>query len=181
MLPPSKNKPYTIQPDDSKLITKKISDTRLTTVTYSSAIALIGALLFGYAIGYSSPVIGDLSKNKTDHRYLDRNEYKGVFNVRKEIILGHICNVYQCFSGAYANRSFDWCSIGWMVGRLHWTEEILVTVQRPVCYWLDYHYCQSCLRSCYSSTSTAVCWPLFCWYWSWFCFTVCSSKSTMLY
>ena len=85
LLPPSRLKSYAIQPDDSgKSPTKKITDTRLTTVTYSVAIALIGALLFGYAIGYSSPVISKLEGNSTQtgKNYLNKKEYKGIFNVR---------------------------------------------------------------------------------------------------
>ena len=85
LLPPSGLKSYAIQPDDSgKSLTRKISDTRLTTITYSVAIALIGALLFGYAIGYSSPVISDLESNTTGKNYLSKKEYQGVFNVRQE-------------------------------------------------------------------------------------------------
>ena len=92
LLPPSRLKSYAIQPDDSgKSLTRKISDTRLTTITYSVAIALIGALLFGYAIGYSSPVISDLegSKNATGKKYfLRKKEYQGIFNVRQEFCIG---------------------------------------------------------------------------------------------
>ena len=85
LLPPSRLKSYAIQPDDSgKSLTRKISDTRLTTITYSVAIALIGALLFGYAIGYSSPVISDLESNTTGKNYLSKKEYQGVINVRQE-------------------------------------------------------------------------------------------------
>ena len=88
LLPPSRLKSYAIQPDDSgKSPTKKITDTRLTTVTYSVAIALIGALLFGYAIGYSSPVISDLEhhgNHSTGKNYLRKKEYQGIFNVRQE-------------------------------------------------------------------------------------------------
>ena len=84
LLPPSGLGPYAIQPDDSSItLTREIRNTRLTTVTYSVAIALIGALLFGYAIGYSSPVISDLEKNVTGEDYLSKNEYQGIFNVRQ--------------------------------------------------------------------------------------------------
>lgn len=79
LLPPSS---HTIQPDDSRrVLTRRISDMRLITVTYSVGIALIGSLLFGYAIGYSSPVINKL-ENSTDGGYLDKKEYQGLFNVR---------------------------------------------------------------------------------------------------
>ena len=90
LLPPSRLKSYVIQPDDSRTLTRKISDTRLITVTYSVAIALIGSLLFGYAIGYSSPVINELEEkreNNTKEGYLERNEYQGVFSVRKFIVI----------------------------------------------------------------------------------------------
>ena len=98
LLPPSRLKSYVIQPDDSRILTRKISDTRLITVTYSVAIALIGALLFGYAIGYSSPVINELGDkrelgdNRTKDGYLEKNEYQGIFSVRKIIV---ICSDYN--------------------------------------------------------------------------------------
>ena len=84
LLPPSTVKSHIIQPDDSgRILTRRISDTRLITVTYSTAIALIGALLFGYAIGYSSPVINELEKNHTCGKdFLHENQYQGVFSVR---------------------------------------------------------------------------------------------------
>ena len=115
--------------DVGKIITRKIRDTRLITVTYSVAIPLIGSLLFGYAIGYSSPVINELEKENKSEGYLDRYEYQGVFSVRKEISacdLSGFMMVYRL--GAYANWSFSWRPTGWMVGRLHWKEEILVAV-----------------------------------------------------
>ena len=132
LLPPSRLKSYVIQPDDSRILTRKVKDTRLITVTYSVAIALIGSLLFGYAIGYSSPVINELEKERDNNTegYLERNEYQGVFSVRKEISaccdLSGFMMVYRL--GAYANWSFSWRPTGWMVGRLHWKEEILVAV-----------------------------------------------------
>jgi len=88
LLPPKS----AIQPDDSgRILTRSIHDTRLYTVTYSVAIALIGSLLFGYAIGYSSPVISDLEeKNENNDSYLGRNEYQGVFSVRHSFI-GSCC------------------------------------------------------------------------------------------
>ena len=89
LLNSSKTKPYAIQPEDTgKIITRKIRDTRLITVTYSVAIALIGSLLIGYAIGYSSPVINELEEkrdNQTKDGYLERNEYQGVFSVRNTV------------------------------------------------------------------------------------------------
>ena len=118
--------------DAGKIITRKIKDTRLITVTYCVAIVLIGALLFGYAIGYSSPVINELEKERDNETegYLERNEYQGVFSVRKEISaccdLSGFMVVYRL--GAYANWSFSWRPTGWMVGRLHWKEEILIAV-----------------------------------------------------
>ena len=75
---------YAIQPEDTgKIITRKISDTRLITVTYSVAIVLIGSLLFGYAIGYSSPVINELEvkREHNEEGYLGRIEYQGIFSV----------------------------------------------------------------------------------------------------
>ena len=126
-------KSYANQLEDAgKIITRKIKDTRLITVTYCVAIVLIGALLFGYAIGYSSPVINELEKERDNETegYLERNEYQGVFSVRKEISacgdLSGFMMVYRL--GAYANWSFSWRPTGWMVGRLHWKEEILVAV-----------------------------------------------------
>lgn len=84
LLSPSSLVSYAIQPDDSgKVFTGRISDIRLTTVTYSVVVSLIGTLLFGYAIGYSSPVINQLEdEDKPEHGYLSRKEYQGVFSVR---------------------------------------------------------------------------------------------------
>ena len=86
LLPPSSSI-YAIQPDDlGRVVTKSIKDTRLTTVTYSSAIVLMGSLLFGFAIGYSSPVISDLEAiNTTSAGYLHEKEYQGVFSVSKGV------------------------------------------------------------------------------------------------
>ena len=88
LLPPSSSI-YAIQPDDSgRVVTKSIKDTRLTTVTYSSAIVLMGSLLFGFAIGYSSPVISDLEHDPTSTTpagYLHEKEYQGVFSVSKGV------------------------------------------------------------------------------------------------
>jgi len=88
LLPPSSSI-YAIQPDDlGRVVTKSIKDTRLTTVTYSSAIVLMGSLLFGFAIGYSSPVISDLEHdptNTTPAGYLREKEYQGVFSVSKGV------------------------------------------------------------------------------------------------
>ena len=63
LLPPTTTK-YAIQPGESgRILTRRTSDTRLSTVTYSVGVALMGSLLFGFAIGYSSPVISDLKGN----------------------------------------------------------------------------------------------------------------------
>ena len=82
-----KIKSYVIQPEDTgKIITRKIGDTRLVTVTYSVAIALIGSLLIGYAIGYSSPVINELEERRDNEEgYLERDLYQGTFSVRNTV------------------------------------------------------------------------------------------------
>jgi len=89
LLPPTTNK-YAIQPGESgRILTRKTSDTRLTTVTYSVGVALMGSLLFGFAIGYSSPVISDLKGNNGtkggrvhEYPYLNKTYYQGIFSVR---------------------------------------------------------------------------------------------------
>jgi len=85
LLPPASTA-YGIQPGDSgRVVTRNIKDTRLTTVTYSAVIVLMGSLLFGYAIGYSSPVISDLEDSETNTTpagYLHENQYQGIFSVR---------------------------------------------------------------------------------------------------
>jgi len=90
LLPPTATR-SAIQPGDSeRILTRRMSDTRLTTVTYSVAIALMGSLLFGFAIGYSSPVISDLQGNDTkstgpdfnETAYLKKTLYQGIFSVR---------------------------------------------------------------------------------------------------
>ena len=46
--------------------------------------------MFGYTIGYSSPVINELEEkrdNQTKDGYLEKNEYQGVFSVRKFIVM----------------------------------------------------------------------------------------------
>ena len=88
LLPPAATS-YAIQPGDSgRIVTRSIKNTRLTTVTYSSAIVLMGSLLFGFAIGYSSPVISDLEAppNKTKPAgYLYEKQYQGVFSVSRGV------------------------------------------------------------------------------------------------
>lgn len=62
------------QPEFGHRITRRIRDTRFSTVSYSVAVVLIGFLLLGFAIGYSSPVIDDLETT-----YLHNSVYEGLF------------------------------------------------------------------------------------------------------
>ena len=88
LLPPTSTQ-YAIQPGDSeRILTRRASDTRLTTVTYSVGIALMGSLLFGFAIGYSSPVISNFQGIKHrkggpnhHHLYLKESYYQGIYSV----------------------------------------------------------------------------------------------------
>lgn len=66
--------------DRGTILTRKISDTRIFTVTYSVLISLMVSLIIGYSMGYSSPVIRDLQLGGTPGEEL-KHGYRGIFSV----------------------------------------------------------------------------------------------------
>ena len=65
---------------------KALKSVRIRTLFYSSFVAVIGSLSFGYANGFSSPTIPDLDKNVREHTYFNRTIYHDLFNVSYEIL-----------------------------------------------------------------------------------------------
>lgn len=58
-----------------------LKSVRIRTLFYSSVVAVIGSLSFGYANGFSSPTLPDLDKSRGEHTYFNRTIYHDLFNV----------------------------------------------------------------------------------------------------
>ena len=54
---------------------------QIRTLLYSSMVAVMASLSFGYGIGYSSPTLHDLNANEGEHTYFRRTIYQDLFNV----------------------------------------------------------------------------------------------------
>jgi len=54
---------------------------RIRTLLYSSLVAVMASLSFGYAMGYSSPTLVDLDSNVGKHRFFNKTIYHDAFNV----------------------------------------------------------------------------------------------------
>lgn len=67
--------------DRGTIVTRKISDTRLSTTTYSVLIALMVSLSIGYSMGYSSPVIRELQLSRGRPGEELKHGYRGIFSV----------------------------------------------------------------------------------------------------
>lgn len=63
---------------------------RTRTLFYSSLVAVIGSLSFGYANGFSSPTLPDLDKNTEEHTYFNKTVYHDLFNVSTYFIIKYI-------------------------------------------------------------------------------------------
>jgi len=57
---------------------------RIRTVFYSSLVAVIGSLSFGYTNGFSSPALPDLDENEGRHTRFNETIYHDLFNVSNE-------------------------------------------------------------------------------------------------
>ena len=64
---------------------KALKSVRIRTLFYSSFVAVIGSLSFGYVNGFSSPTLPDLDKNNGEHTYFNRTIYHDLFNVSHKI------------------------------------------------------------------------------------------------
>ena len=60
---------------------KALKSVRIRTLFYSSFVAVIGSLSFGYVNGFSSPTLPDLDENSGEHTYFNRTIYHDLFNV----------------------------------------------------------------------------------------------------
>ena len=60
---------------------KALKSVRIRTLFYSSFVAVIGSLSFGYVNGFSSPTLPDLDKNTGEHTYFNKTVYHDLFNV----------------------------------------------------------------------------------------------------
>jgi len=58
-----------------------LKSVRIRTLFYSSLVAVIGSLSFGYANGFSSPTLPDLDENEGEHTYFNKTIYHDLFNV----------------------------------------------------------------------------------------------------
>ena len=54
---------------------------QIRTLLYSSMVAVMASLSFGYGIGYSSPTLHDLDANEGKHTYFRKTIYHDLFNV----------------------------------------------------------------------------------------------------
>jgi len=54
---------------------------RVSTLLYSSLVAVMASLSFGYAMGFSSPALPDLDNNEGKHRFFNKTIYHDMFNV----------------------------------------------------------------------------------------------------
>ena len=67
---------------------------QIRTLLYSSMVAVMASLSFGYGIGYSSPTLHDLDANEGKHTYFRKTIYHDVFNVS---YLQKIASSSYCF------------------------------------------------------------------------------------
>ena len=54
---------------------------RTRTVFYSTLVAVIGSVSFGYGQAFSSPALPELDKNTAEHTYFKKTLYHDLFNV----------------------------------------------------------------------------------------------------
>ena len=68
-----------------------LKSVRVTTLFYSSLVAVLGSLSFGYALGFSSPALADLAENKGKHMSFNKTIYSDTFNVSGVCIRLRVC------------------------------------------------------------------------------------------
>ena len=66
---------------------KALKSVRIRTLFYSSFVAVIGSLSFGYVNGFSSPTLPDLDKNHGEHTNFNKTIYHDLFNVSHKVWL----------------------------------------------------------------------------------------------
>lgn len=60
---------------------RALKSVRVRTLFYSSLVAVIGSLSFGYGNGFSSPALPDLDESKGEYTSFNRTIYNDLFNV----------------------------------------------------------------------------------------------------
>ena len=63
-----------------------LRSTQIRTLLYSSMVAVMASLSFGYGIGYSSPTLSDLEANKGEYTSFRKAIYRDTFNVSDIIV-----------------------------------------------------------------------------------------------
>ena len=64
-----------------------LRSTQIRPLLYSSMVAVMASLSFGYGIGYSSPTLNDLDGNEGEYTSFRKTIYRDTFNVRDIIII----------------------------------------------------------------------------------------------
>ena len=66
---------------------KALKSVRIRTLFYSSLVAVVGSLSFGYVNGFSSPTLPDLDENSDGgYTYFNKTVYHDLFNVSHDYI-----------------------------------------------------------------------------------------------
>ena len=60
---------------------RALRSVRTRTVFYSTLVAVIGSVSFGYGQAFSSPALPELDKNTGEHTYFNKTLYHDLFNV----------------------------------------------------------------------------------------------------
>ena len=63
---------------------------RVKTVAYSCVVAIQAWFVYGYSIGYTSPILSDLDSANTTYASLHKSVYQDIFSVRSSSVLGGI-------------------------------------------------------------------------------------------
>lgn len=72
-----------------------LQSVQIRTLLYSSMVAVLASLSFGYGIGYSSPTLHDLNANEGKHTYFRKTIYHDLFNVSKKLLVGLLHTTYM--------------------------------------------------------------------------------------
>ena len=70
---------------------------RTRTVFYSTLVAVIGSVSFGYGQGFSSPALPELDKNSGEHTYFRKTLYHDLFNVRMINVTSGWDTCHSCY------------------------------------------------------------------------------------
>jgi len=77
---------------------RALRSVRVTTLFYSSLVAVLGSLSFGYAMGFSSPALVDLEDNKGKYTSFNKTIYSDTFNVSRSMQVKLCIIVVSCFN-----------------------------------------------------------------------------------